>query len=84
MGGVIGMYNKLIFPTYPSVKPAEQYLKEDWINFSVEILFITFEITYTSETYNLKNDNPRCPLIVSYTKCVKKVDAVDVYFLSKI
>jgi hypothetical protein len=47
MAGVIGMYRQLLFPTYASEKIVEEYLKQDWINFSVEILFNTLCDPYT-------------------------------------
>ncbi|MEJ2196761.1 MAG: hypothetical protein P8X73_18150, partial [Ignavibacteriaceae bacterium] len=39
MAGIIGMYHQLLFPTYASKEIGEEYLKQDWIDFSVEILF---------------------------------------------
>lgn len=81
MSGIIGMYNQLLFPEYASEKTAEEYLKQDWMNFNVEILFNTFETAYPSDTHEVQNDNPHCPLIVPYAIRVKKGDAVGVYFL---
>ena len=79
MAGIIGMYNELLFPTYASKKIEEEYLKQDWINFSVEILFNTFETAYPSENPDLQYDGPGCALIVPYAIRIKKGDALGIY-----
>jgi len=80
MAGIIGMYNQLLFPTYASAKIKEKYLKQDWINFSVEILFNTFETAYPSETPDPGSANPGCALIVPYAIRIQNGDAMGIYF----
>ena len=79
MAGIIGMYNQLLFPTYVSEKIKEEYLKQDWINFSVEILFNTFETAYPSETPDQGRVNPGCALIVPYAIRIQNGDAMGIY-----
>lgn len=79
MAGIIGMYNQLLFPTYVSEKIKEEYLKQDWINFSVEILFNTFETAYPSETPDPGYVNPGCALIVPYAIRIQNGDAMGIY-----
>jgi len=80
MRGIIGMYNQLLFPTYAPEKSEEKYLKQDWINFSVEILFNAFETAYPSETPDPRYDDPGCALIVPYAIRIKNGDALGIYF----
>jgi len=80
MAGLIGMYRQLLFPTYVSEKILEEYLKQDWINFSVEILFSTFETAYPSETPDPRYDDPGCALIVPYAIRIQNGDALGIYF----
>jgi hypothetical protein len=80
MAGIIGMYNQLLFATYASEKVEEEYIKQDWINFSVEILFNTFETTYPVETPDSRYDDSGCPLIVPYAIRIQNGDAKSIYF----
>ena len=80
MAGIIGMYRQLLFPTYASEKIEEEYLKQDWINFNVEILFNSFETAYPFDTPDQRIDDPGCALIVPYAIRIKNGDALGVYF----
>jgi hypothetical protein len=80
MAGIIGMYRQLLFPTYASEKIVGEYLKQDWINFSVEILFNTFETAYPSETPDPRYDDLGCALIVPYAIRIQNGDALGIYF----
>ena len=79
MAGIIGMYHQLLFPTYASENIEEEYLKQDWINFSVEILFNTFDTAYPLETSDSQNDDPSCALIVPYAIRIQNGDALGIY-----
>jgi hypothetical protein len=79
MAGIIGMYHQLFFPTYASEKIEEEYLKQDWINFSVEILFNTFDTAYPLETPDPQYDDPGCALIVPYAIRIQNSDALGIY-----
>ncbi|UCH66391.1 MAG: hypothetical protein JSW63_04480 [Ignavibacterium sp.] len=80
MAGIIGMYRQLLFPTYASEKIEEEFLKQDWLNFSVEILFNTFETAYPFETPDPQYDDPGCALIVPYAIRIQNGDALGIYF----
>ena len=75
MRGIIGMYNQLLFPTYAPEENEEEYLKQDWINFSVEILFNTFEIP------DPRYDDPGCALIAPYAIRIQNGDILGIYFV---
>jgi hypothetical protein len=80
MAGILGMYHQLLFPTYTSEKNEEEYLKQDWINFSVEILFNTFDTAYPLETPDPRYDEQGCALIVPYAIRIQNGDALGIYF----
>jgi hypothetical protein len=80
MAGLIGMYHQLLFPTFASEKIEEEYLKQDWINFSVEILFNTFDTAYPLETPDPRYDEQGCALIVPYAIRIQNGDALGIYF----
>ena len=80
MRGIIGMYNQLLFPTYASKEIEEEYLKQNWINFNVEILFNTFETVYLVKSPDSRDDDPGCALIVPYAVRVQHGDALGIYF----
>jgi hypothetical protein len=80
MAGILGMYHQLLFPTYASEKIEIEYLKQDWINFSVEILFNTFDTAYPLETPDPQYDDPGCALIVPYAIRIQNGDALGIYF----
>ena len=79
MAGIIGMYHQLLFPAYASEKNEEEYLKQDWINFSVEILFNTYDTAYPVETPDPQYDDPGCALIVPYAIRIQNGDALGIY-----
>ena len=81
MRGIVGMYNQLLFPTYASEETEEEDLKQDWINFSVEILFNTFETAYLFETPDPRYNEPGCALIVPYAIRIQYGDALGIYFV---
>ena len=80
MAGIIGMYHQLLFPTYASKEIGEEYLKQDWIDFSVEILFNSFETISSSESPDSRADDPGCALIVPYGVRIQSGDALGIYF----